>query len=152
MYSTEKAQISTDNFVRIEKISKFARKRLFHKRKVEVEIFEHMLFSSKIKKLREEKKLLQRQLATVLDIDTPSYSKIERGDKKAKREHLPILATYFNIEEQELLVLWLADAVYAIIDKEECSEEVIEVVKNQIKSHRKNGRIKCEVINGTANN
>ena len=100
-----------------------------------------MLFPSKIKKLREEKKLLQRQLATVLDIDTSSYSKIERGDKKAKREHLPILATYFNIEEQELLVLWLADAVYAIIDKEECSEEVIEVVKNQIKSHRKNGKI-----------
>ena len=44
-----------------------------------------MLLGKKIKELREEQKLLQRQLAAILEIDTPMFSKIERGDRRAKR-------------------------------------------------------------------
>ena len=44
-----------------------------------------MLFANKIKQLREERGLLQRHLAAALEIDTPMYSKIERGDRFAKR-------------------------------------------------------------------
>lgn len=39
-----------------------------------------MLFGNKIKELRDEQGLLQRQLAAFLEIDTPMFSKIERGD------------------------------------------------------------------------
>ena len=42
-----------------------------------------MLLGKKIKELREEQKLLQRQLAAILEIDTPMFSKIERGDRRA---------------------------------------------------------------------
>lgn len=35
-----------------------------------------MLFAVKIRQLREEKQLLQRELASALEIDTPMYSKI----------------------------------------------------------------------------
>ena len=44
-----------------------------------------MLFGKKIKELREEYGMVQRKLAAALDIDTPMYSKIERGERKAKR-------------------------------------------------------------------
>jgi transcriptional regulator with XRE-family HTH domain len=44
-----------------------------------------MLFANKIRQLREEKQLLQRQLSAALEIDTPMYSKIERGERRAKR-------------------------------------------------------------------
>ena len=44
-----------------------------------------MLLGKRIKELREEQKLLQRQLAAILEIDTPMFSKIERGDRRAKR-------------------------------------------------------------------
>lgn len=47
-----------------------------------------MLFGNKIKELREEQGLLQRQLAAFLEIDTPMFSKIERGDRIAKREQV----------------------------------------------------------------
>lgn len=47
-----------------------------------------MLFGNKIKELREEQGLLQRQLAAFLEIDTPMFSKIERGDRRAKREQV----------------------------------------------------------------
>lgn len=68
-----------------------------------------MLFGNKIKKLRDEQGILQRQLAALLEIDTPMFSKIERGDRKAKREQVVKLAGYFNQDEKEMLTLWLAD-------------------------------------------
>lgn len=43
-----------------------------------------MLFGNRIKQLREEQGLLQRQLAVVLGIDVPTFSKIERGINKLK--------------------------------------------------------------------
>lgn len=45
-----------------------------------------MLLGKRIKELREEQGLLQRQLAAILEIDTPMFSKIEHGDRRAKRE------------------------------------------------------------------
>ena len=70
-----------------------------------------MLFGNRIKELREEQGLLQRQLAAVLGVDVPMFSKIERGDRRAKREHVVILAQQLNASEEELLSLWLADKI-----------------------------------------
>jgi len=44
----------------------------------------NMLFGNKIKELRDENGILQRQLAALLEIDTPMFSKIERGDRSVK--------------------------------------------------------------------
>ena len=44
-----------------------------------------MLFGNKIRELRDEQGLLQCQLAAALEIDTPMFSKIERGDRRAKK-------------------------------------------------------------------
>ena len=46
-----------------------------------------MLFGKKIRELRDEYGVLQRRLAALLEIDTP-FSKIERGDRRAKREQV----------------------------------------------------------------
>ena len=70
-----------------------------------------MIFGKKIKEIREERGMLQRQLSAALEIDTPMYSKIERGERKAKRSQIPIMAKLFEIDEKELLTIWLADKV-----------------------------------------
>ena len=62
-----------------------------------------MLFADKLKELREGKQLLQRQLASALEIDTPMYSRIERGERKAKREQVVLLAKLLGANEKELL-------------------------------------------------
>ena len=77
-----------------------------------------MLFADKIRQLREEKQLLQRQLASALEIDTPMYSKIERGDRPAKREQVVALAKILSTNETELLTLWLADKILGEIEAE----------------------------------
>ncbi len=78
-----------------------------------------MLLGNKIKELRDEQGVLQRQLAAYLEIDTPMFSKIERGDRRAKRSQVILLAKYFRIDEKKMLTLWLADKVLDALEGEE---------------------------------
>lgn len=92
-----------------------------------------MLFANQIKKLREENNLLQRQLASALEIDTPMYSKIERGDRLAKREQVVIIANFLSTDENELLSLWLADKVLDVLEGEkELARKALEIAKQNI--------------------
>ena len=90
-----------------------------------------MLLGQRIKELREEQKLLQRQLAAVLEIDTPMFSKIERGDRRAKREQVITLAQEFKVDEKELLKLWLADKILDAVENENNSlkQEAINIAR-----------------------
>ena len=80
-----------------------------------------MLFANKLKELREEKQLLQRQLASALEIDTPMYSRIERGERKAKREQVILLAKLLDANEKEFLQLWLSNKDNKGADINNCS-------------------------------
>lgn len=71
----------------------------------------------------------------MLTIDTPMFSKIERGDRRAKRSQVVLLAKYFNVDEKEMLTLWLADKVLDAIgdeDERELKRDAIEVAKEKI--------------------
>lgn len=59
-----------------------------------------MLLGQKIKELRMENGVLQRQLASILEIDTPMFSKIERGDRRAKRTQVIQIANYFTLTKK----------------------------------------------------
>ena len=78
-----------------------------------------MLFGNRIRELRDKQGVLQRQLAALLEIDTPMFSKIERGDRRAKREHVIKLAEYLHQDVKEMLTLWLADKVLDAVGAEE---------------------------------
>lgn len=90
-------------------------------------------FGSRVKELREKKGLLQRQVAALLDIDTPLYSKIERGERIAKKEVAINLAVILKTDENELLTLWLADQVYEVIKDERQATEALKRVSKKIK-------------------
>lgn len=91
-----------------------------------------MFFGKRIKELREEKGLVQRQLAAELEIDTPMYSKIERGERKAKREQVIKLSKMLNIDKDELLTLWLAGQVYEIVKDEEVAKAAMNFVEKKL--------------------
>lgn len=63
-----------------------------------------MLLGNKIKSLRDEQGILQRQVAAYLEIDTPMFSKIERGDRRAKRSQVIQMAKYFKVDEKTMFV------------------------------------------------
>lgn len=96
-----------------------------------------MLFGNKIKELRDENGIMQRQLAALLEIDTPMFSKIERGDRRAKREQVIKLAEYFHQDEKEMLTLWLADKFFDAVEDEQDRDlrnDAIIIAQEKIKS------------------
>jgi transcriptional regulator with XRE-family HTH domain len=91
-----------------------------------------MFLGKRIKELREEKGLLQRQLAAELEIDSPMYSKIERGERRAKREQVLKLAKLLQADENELLTLWLAGQIYELIKNEQVAKNAIKFIDENI--------------------
>lgn len=92
-----------------------------------------MLLGNKIRSLRDEQGILQRQVAAYLEIETPMFSKIERGDRRAKRSQVIQMATYFKVNEKEMLTLWLADKVLdALEDEDELKLTAIETAKSKL--------------------
>jgi transcriptional regulator with XRE-family HTH domain len=95
-------------------------------------------FGEHIKQIRERKGLLQKQIADHLEIDAPMLSKIERGERIAKKEHVKYACEILNISEEVLLPLWLADRVLNIIKDEKFALKTIKIVEKQIKTIEKN--------------
>lgn len=93
-----------------------------------------MKFGEHIKQLREQNHLLQRQLANALEMDSAMLSKIERGERRAKREHIPVLALLLNTNEKELCTIWLADQVCNLIKEEDNATEILKMAKKNINS------------------
>ena len=95
------------------------------------------IFGNKIRTLREEKQIPQRQLAATLEIDTATYCKIEKGDRRAKREQVLVLADSLQTDTKELLRLWSADKVYDIIAEEEEATQILNVVAENIVKYKR---------------
>ncbi|MGX7074505.1 helix-turn-helix domain-containing protein [Falseniella ignava] len=57
----------------------------------------------RLKKLRKEGKLTQKDIATFLNISQPAYQQFESGKKKMNLETMEKLADYFNVSIDYLL-------------------------------------------------
>ena len=94
---------------------------------------EPILFGHRLRSLRVERKMVQRELAEKLNIDTPMFSKIELGVRRAKRSQVVQLAKLLHVSEKELLTLWLADGVLnAVKDDRELGLAALKVAKKTI--------------------
>jgi transcriptional regulator with XRE-family HTH domain len=90
-------------------------------------------FGERIRELREKQNLYLRQVAPLLEIDTAQLSKIEKGLRQIRREQISILADILKVDKDELLTLWLADQLYAVVKDEELANEAISATAQNIK-------------------
>lgn len=91
------------------------------------------MIGEKIRELRETNNVLIRQLAAQLDMDTALLSKMERGDRLFRKEDLTKIAKIFQVQEEDLLKLWLADKVIKTIEPEGFQKEALELALKTIK-------------------
>ncbi|MDR0712836.1 MAG: helix-turn-helix domain-containing protein [Bacteroidales bacterium] len=70
-----------------------------------------MIFTERIKQLRKELQMPQRQLAAALEIDTATYCKIEKGERKARREQIVIIAKLLKTDKDEFCSWMLAKSI-----------------------------------------
>lgn len=94
-------------------------------------------FGDLIRAKREEQEMLLRHLSAELDIDTAQMSKIERGERTAKREHVQQLVTIFKLNKAEAMSLWLADQVYAVVANEDEALKALIVAEKEVKYQKK---------------
>lgn len=90
------------------------------------------MIGNKIRELRESKGILLRQLAAQLDMDTAILSKMERGERFFKKEDILSLSKMFNQDDNELLVLWLADRILKTINNEDYKAEALQLALNTL--------------------
>lgn len=102
-----------------------------------------MLLGEKLQILRNKARMPQRLIAEALSIDIPMYSRMERGERPIRKEHIKILANIFKTDETELLTLWLADQVKDVLkDNNELVRNVLNIAKNDIGEMGKKKKIK----------
>jgi transcriptional regulator with XRE-family HTH domain len=92
-----------------------------------------MTLGQKIKELREQAGLKQRELAYQLGIGEGFLSKVENDQKPLKREDLTKLNELFKIPIEELESLWLANKLYSIVRDEESALTALKVAEEQVK-------------------
>jgi transcriptional regulator with XRE-family HTH domain len=93
-----------------------------------------MKFVERIKQLQEEQGLPLRKLAAALDIDSATYWKIEKGERRAREEYIPVIAEMLHADYEELLKFWLADQVVAVVENDkDLSDKVLKIAKGNIK-------------------
>ncbi|MDF1698855.1 MAG: helix-turn-helix transcriptional regulator [Saprospiraceae bacterium] len=94
-------------------------------------------FGNLIRAKREAREMLLRHLSAELDIDTAQMSKIERGERTAKREHVHHLIKIFKLNKTEAIALWLADQVYAVVADENEALQALIVAEKEVKYQKK---------------
>lgn len=92
-----------------------------------------MTFGETIRNLREQKKLLLRQAAAFLEVDTAFVSKIEHSERKASREQVVKLAEFLNTPADDLLTIWLADKILDTIKGDKQAEDALKLSLKKLK-------------------
>jgi len=97
-------------------------------------------FGQRIRTLREKQSLYLRQVAASLEMDTTLLSKIEKGLRQIKREQIPIIAGILKANNDELMTLWLADQIYAVVKDEKLANEAMQVAEKNINLKKKKNK------------
>jgi transcriptional regulator with XRE-family HTH domain len=96
-----------------------------------------------IRKKREEKGMLLRQLAAMVEVDSAILSKIERGERKARREQIVNIAKALELDEKQMLIEYLSENIAYEILQEESANDVLKVAESKVKylrNHKIDGR------------
>lgn len=92
-----------------------------------------MDFGNHIRELREAQNLLLRELAASLDMDVAYLSKIERGNRAARKEQVIAFAQALKQDQKELLQIWMADQIVDLIKEEEDVTEILKIAQIKIR-------------------
>lgn len=91
-----------------------------------------MKFCDFIRQRRELLGLAQKDIAEVLSVDVPMYSRYERGQRPLKEEHIPIIASKLNVDSAELRKMWIAEKVYNVVFSEKDANQILDIVAENI--------------------
>ena len=89
-----------------------------------------------LRRLREESGQPLRKVAAYLDMDQAILSKIERGKRKAKKGDIIKLAKYYTVDQEELLITWLASKILYNLQDEAVAGKALKLAEEQLAYNR----------------
>lgn len=96
-----------------------------------------MTIGQKIKELRKNHGLLQKELALKLKIGEGYLSKVENNQKTLNKDHLVEISHLFNYPISDLEILWLGTKVYDLIKEENDALRALKVAEENFKYNRR---------------
>ena len=69
------------------------------------------IFGAYLRKAREDKELPLRKVAAALDIDTSILSKIERNERRATIEMIPLLSQVLDLPLKEIQIQFIKSVI-----------------------------------------
>ena len=92
----------------------------------------HQSFGEILRKLRESEGMPLRELASKLEIDQSTLSKIERDLRNAGEGLIEKISTVFNVDEKELRINYKSDKLaYELLDEED-SIDILKVAEEKL--------------------
>ncbi|KXO00927.1 hypothetical protein LS48_00120 [Aequorivita aquimaris] len=91
-----------------------------------------MEFGEYIRSLREKRNLLLREMAANINMDVAYLSKIERGNRMARREQVIAFAKELKEDENKLIKLWMSEQIVQMIKNEKDSTEILKIAEEKI--------------------
>ncbi len=90
-------------------------------------------FGALINTQRKLKKMPLRKVAAVLDIDTSTLSKIEKGERPANSKMIPVIAELFGLDFKELQIRYLSQKLNDEFGKEPFFDEALNILNKKTK-------------------
>lgn len=88
-------------------------------------------FGETIKQLRLDRKLPQRKVAAILDIDTSILSKYEKNVRQPSKELIEKIAEIFNVDSQTLIFEAITDKIANQFVDEDIDSKTLRVAENK---------------------
>lgn len=91
-------------------------------------------FGETVRRLREEKNLTLREVATELEVGTSMLGKIEKNNRKPTRQFIEKIARYFAVSPKELTIVFLSDKIaYQILDEQDIAPDILKVAEDKVR-------------------
>lgn len=91
-----------------------------------------MLFPEKLRQLRAESGLKQKDIAKKIGVDIPMYSRFEHGERRPKRETVVKLAKIYGTDVEQLVALWLAFAALNEIGTDKLADKALVYLREEL--------------------
>ncbi|MBC8487322.1 MAG: helix-turn-helix domain-containing protein [Bacteroidales bacterium] len=89
-------------------------------------------FGEHLRTLRENAGLTLRQVANSISIDTSLLAKIERNERQPTKQLIKQIATFFNVDERDLLDELLSDQIAYKILGDDANLEILKMAEKKV--------------------
>jgi len=91
-----------------------------------------MTIGKQLRNLRENINLSLREVAAEIGVDTSLLGKIERDERQPTKEQIKNIASFFKIEEKELIVKTMSKQVAYKLADEKYAKEILVAAEKEI--------------------